>query len=42
VLGLSDHPRAVTDHPLASRTKADVEEMAARAVAAVASALVKR
>ncbi len=42
MLGLLDHPRVVTDHPLASRTKTEVEGMAARAVEAVALALVKR
>ena len=42
MLGLSDHPRVVTDHPLASRTRSEVEDMAARAVGAVALALVKQ
>lgn len=42
MLGLVDHPRVVTDHPLASRTKGEVEEMAARAVEGVVHALVKQ
>ena len=42
MLGLSDQPRVVTDHPLASRTRSEVEDMAARAVEAVALALVKQ
>jgi len=39
---LPDHPRVVTDHPLASRTPAEVQAMAARAADAVARALVKQ
>lgn len=42
VLGLPEHPRVVTDHPLASRTKQEVEEMAERSVEDVVRALLKR
>ena len=41
-LGLPDHPRVSVAHPLASRRAADVEKMAAAAVASVAAAIVKR
>jgi hypothetical protein len=41
VLGLPEHPRVVTDHPLASRTKTEVEAMAARAIDEIVRALVK-
>ena len=41
-LGLLDHPRVVVAHPLASRQAAELETMAAAAVASVAAALLKR
>jgi len=41
-LGLPDHPRVITDHPLASRTKIEVEAMAMRAVDEIVRALVKQ
>jgi len=40
-LGLSDHPLVVTDHPMASRNKEEVEAMAARAVDSIVKALVR-
>jgi hypothetical protein len=39
VLGLPDHRAVVVEHPLASRTHAEVEKMAAAAVARVAAGL---
>ena len=41
-LGLPDHPTVVTDHPLASRSLAEVNAMAARAVESVVNALVTK
>lgn len=41
VLGLPEHPRVVVEHPLASRTLPEVEQMAAAAAARVAAGLVK-
>jgi len=41
-LGLPDHPRVTVSHPLASRRRDEVSEMAAAAAAAVAAALMKR
>lgn len=39
VLGMPDHPRVVTDHPLTSRSPEEIREMADRAVEAVVAGL---
>jgi hypothetical protein len=39
VLGLPEHPTVVVEHPIASRTPAEVGTMAATAVARVAAGL---
>jgi len=39
VLGLPEHPTVVVEHPLASRTVADVETMVDAAVGRIAAAL---
>lgn len=41
-LGLAEHPTVVIPHPLASRTHAEVETIAAAAVARVAAGLTRR
>ncbi len=38
-LGMPEHPRVVTDHPLTSRSLEEIRAMAARAVDAVAAGL---
>ena len=40
-LGMPEHPRVVTDHPLTSRSPEEIREMAARAVDAVAAGLAR-
>ena len=42
VLGLSEHPRVLVAHPLASRRRDELTQMAAGAAALVAAALLKR
>ena len=39
VLGLSEHPRVIVEHPLASRTPSEVEKVAVAAVARIAAGL---
>lgn len=39
VLGMAEHPMVVVDHPLASRTPAEVETMVDAAVGRIAAAL---
>jgi hypothetical protein len=39
-LGMPQHPVVVVEHPMASRTEAEVAEMAERFVDAIVSALV--
>jgi hypothetical protein len=39
-LGMPGHPRVVTDHPLTSRSLGEIRDLVARAVDAVAAALV--
>lgn len=40
VLGMPEHPRVILEHPLASKTEAEMLSMAERFVDLVASALV--
>jgi hypothetical protein len=40
-LGMPDHPTVVVEHPMASKTEADVQVMAERFVESVVRALVR-
>lgn len=42
VLGLPEHPTVAVAHPLASRTQAEVHEMAEAAVTRVAAGLARK
>jgi hypothetical protein len=42
VLGLPTHPRVIVDHPLASKTEAEVLKMAEDAVEIIAKALTEQ
>jgi hypothetical protein len=39
-LGMPDHPTVVLEHPMASKTHAEIQAMAERFVAAIAGGLV--
>jgi len=41
MLGMPDHPTVVLEHPMASKTEADVDGMAARFADSIARALTK-
>ena len=42
MLGMPEHPTVVVGHPMASKTAADVAEMAQRFAQAIVGALVKK
>ena len=41
MLGMPDHPTVVLEHPMASKTQSEVDEMAVRFADAIARALTK-
>ena len=42
VLGMEEHPLIVLDHPLASKTRSQVKEMAARIMEQIANGLMNK
>ncbi|MBI3965596.1 MAG: hypothetical protein HY329_08175 [Chloroflexi bacterium] len=41
ILGLPDHPIVVADHPIASKTRAEMQSIAARLVDQIAAGLTR-